>query len=107
MIEHILPFAVVTPPLLYGLISLYCARDFFSRGEKGSSCQPPVTILKPVKGMDAESFANFASFCEQDYPEFQIVFAVASASDPAVPVIKSLIDKFPTVDIDLVVDERV
>ena len=107
MIEHILPFAVVTPPLLYGLVSLHCAHDFFSRGEKGCPYKPPVTILKPVKGMDAESFANFASFCEQDYPEFQIVFAVASASDPAVPVIKSLIDKFPTVDIDLVVDERV
>lgn len=107
MLLQILPFIIIAPPLLYGLVSLHCAHDFFSRGEKGCPYKPPVTILKPVKGMDADSFANFASFCEQDYPEFQIVFAVASSTDPVVPVIRNLIDNFPTVDIDLVVDERV
>jgi ceramide glucosyltransferase len=68
---------------------------------------PPVTILKPVKGMDAASFENFASFCRQDYPLFQIVFAAASAEDPAIPVIRQLIAAFPSVDIDLVVDGRI
>jgi ceramide glucosyltransferase len=57
-----------------------------------------------VKGVDAESFENFASFCEQRYPIFQIVFAVASVDDPAVPVIKRLSGEFPDVDMELVID---
>ncbi len=107
MLLNILPFVIVAPPLLYGLFSLYCARDFFSRRTSERTFQPPVTILKPVKGMDAESFANFASFCRQDYPLFQIVFAVASPDDPVVDVIRTLISQYPEVDMELVVDERV
>jgi ceramide glucosyltransferase len=66
-----------------------------------------VTILKPVKGMDADSFENFASFCVQDYPLYQLVFAVASPDDPVVPVIKNLIDRYPQVDMELVADKRI
>ncbi len=104
MFQQILPFIIVAPPLLYGLFSLYCARDFFSRKGNGNPYLPPVTILKPVKGMDAESFINFASFCVQDYPLYQIVFAVASPDDPVVPVIKNLIERYPEADVELVLD---
>jgi ceramide glucosyltransferase len=107
MFADILPFLIVAPPMLYGLISLYCAKDFFSRKNTSAAFQPSVTILKPVKGMDAESFVNFSSFCEQDYPLYQIVFAVASGDDPAIPVINDLMRRYPETDIDLVVDGRV
>jgi ceramide glucosyltransferase len=107
MFFEILPFIIVAPPLLYGLISLYCAMNFLSRKKSPAEYLPPVTILKPVKGMDAESFANFSSFCEQDYPLYQIVFAVASGDDPAIPVINDIIRRYPEVDIDLVVDGRI
>ncbi|HET6418797.1 MAG TPA: bacteriohopanetetrol glucosamine biosynthesis glycosyltransferase HpnI [Geobacteraceae bacterium] len=107
MLQQILPFIIIAPPALYGLISLYCARDFFSRRESGNACLPPVTILKPVKGTDAESFKNFASFCTQDYPLYQIVFAAASPDDPVISVIKNLIERYPGVDIELVVDGRI
>jgi ceramide glucosyltransferase len=125
MLRQILPFLIVAPPLAYGLITLWCARGFFERkGREGcplgsggeaapprcSPCvhggefTPPVTILKPVKGIDAESYENFASFCRQAYPAFQMVFAVASADDPVVPVIERLRHDFTDTDIDLVVD---
>jgi ceramide glucosyltransferase len=107
MLLDILPFLIVAPPLVYGLMSLYFARNFFARGASDCTFQPPVTILKPVKGMDADSFANFASFCEQDYPCFQIVFAVASSDDPVIPAIRSLISQYPGVDVELVVDSRI
>jgi ceramide glucosyltransferase len=107
MFLNILPFLMVAPPLVYGLISLYCARNFFSRGTSGHTFKPPVTIFKPVKGMDADSFANFASFCLQEYPRFQIVFAVASPDDPVISVIESLISQYPEVDMELVVDARI
>ena len=127
MLRHILPFLFVLPPLIYGILSLVCTRSFFRvrkspewglclSGEIDSEFRaaggndrfhPPVSILKPVKGMDAESFENFASFCRQIYPRFQIIFAAASADDPVIPVIRQLIASFPEVDIDLVVDGRI
>lgn len=106
MLRQILPFLVILPPLAYGLISIACARSYFSRRKPEGNFTPPVTILKPVKGMDAGSLENFASFCRQDYPEFQIVFACASPDDPALPVIERLKNQFPEHDIELVVDGR-
>lgn len=103
----IIPFLCIAPALCYGLLTLVCARKFFSRRVKESGYHPPVTILKPVKGMDAESFENFSSFCLQEYPLYQIVFAVASAEDPVIPLIEQLIAVYPEVDIELVVDDRI
>ena len=107
MILHLLPFIIVLPPLAYGIISLCCASAFFNRKKNAADHTPPVTILKPVKGMDAESYENFASFCRQDYPCYQIVFACAAPDDPAVPVIERLRLDFPDAEIELVVDGRI
>jgi len=107
MFYELIPFLCIAPAFCYGLITLVCARRFFSRPVKESGYCPPVTILKPVKGVDAESFENFSSFCEQDYPLYQIVFAVASSEDPVVPVIQRLIGAYPGIDIELVVDGRI
>jgi ceramide glucosyltransferase len=107
MFRSILPFFIIFPPLIYGVISILCARAFFGRRRNASGHTPPVTILKPVKGMDADSFENFASFCRQDYPCYQIIFAVASSSDPVIPVIERLRAEFPAADIELVVDDRI
>ena len=106
MVEKLLPFLCILPPLAYGLISLACARSWFGRPRPAAGHAPPVTILKPVKGMDAGSFDNFASFCRQEYPApVQIVFACAAADDPVIPVIRRLMAAFPAADIELVVDD--
>lgn len=107
MLYDLIPFLIVAPSLCYGLITLVCAYAYFSRPGATEEFLPPVTILKPVKGVDAESFENFSSFCEQDYPCYQLVFAVASADDPVIPVIRRLMDAYPTVAIDLVIDSRI
>jgi ceramide glucosyltransferase len=107
MILQILPFLIVSPPILYALISLCCARAFFRRDKEQAGHTPPVTVIKPVKGMDAESYENFASFCRQEYPQFQIIFAAASPSDPVLPVIEMVRADFPAVDMELVVKSRI
>ena len=104
MIRQVLPFVFIAPPLAYALISLWCASAFFCRKKSTPDHAPPVTIIKPVKGMDVDSYKNFASFCCQDYPQFQIIFAAASPADPVIPVIEKLAADFPGLDIDLVVD---
>ncbi len=107
MILDLLPFLFIAPPLFYGFAAIFCAGKFFRDSSAGGDFHPPVTIIKPVKGEDAESFENFASFCRQDYPVHQIVFAVNSPGDPAVPVIRRLMEKFPGTDLELVVDDRI
>jgi ceramide glucosyltransferase len=62
----------------------------------------PISILKPVKGMDEGSYENFASFCRQHYgAPVQLIFAVADGDDPVIPIIKQLIADFPEHEIGL------
>src|SRR4030088_3675592 len=45
---------------------------------------PPVSILKPLKGVDPQIWESFCSHCQQDYPQFQIIFGVSDPGDPAI-----------------------
>jgi len=104
MFKILLPYLFLLPATVYSILTLYCAARFFRRAPQSGAAQPPITILKPVKGAEHDTFENFASFCCQEYPEFQIVFAVSDADDPAIPVIRRIIESYPQVPIDLVID---
>jgi ceramide glucosyltransferase len=72
-----------------------------------SSDRAGVTMLKPLHGAEPGLYANLASFCVQHYSgPLQIIFGVQDALDPAIPVVRRLIDEFPDLDIDLVIDPR-
>jgi ceramide glucosyltransferase len=94
--------------LVYMLLALWGARDFARFCERtakdtGVAYAPDVTILKPVKGVDARMYAGFASHCRQEYAgKFEIVFGVGSLDDPAVAQIEHLRSEFPECDIRLV-----
>ena len=64
---------------------------------------PPVTILKPLKGLDEYLEPNLRGFFTLDYPAYQLVFGVADASDPAISVVEQLMAEFPDRDAELVV----
>ncbi len=68
---------------------------------------PPVSILKPLKGVDPEIWESFCSHCEQEYPEFQLIFGVSDPADPAVEVVRRLQAKYPKLPIVLIVCDRV
>jgi ceramide glucosyltransferase len=64
---------------------------------------PPVTIYKPLKGVDEGLEENLRSFFRLDYPTFQLLFCVADADDPAVAVVQRLLADFPRQDAQLIV----
>jgi ceramide glucosyltransferase len=94
-------------PYVYSIIATTAAAKLFGSARKQSassaSFTPAISILKPIYGLDREAYRNFASFCTQDYPEFEILFCVSDQSDPAVPIIEQVIAAFPQRAIRLLV----
>jgi len=92
-------------PLFYYAAATLAALRFFRRehARRWHSYTPPVSLLKPVRGADSTTYDNFASFCRQDYPAYEILFAVNESNDPAVPHINRLIAEFPNIPIQVFV----
>ena len=67
------------------------------------SSTPPVSLLKPLHGLDRGLEENLRSFCLQDYPSFEILFSVREANDPAVEVVRRLEKSFPLIPMRLLV----
>jgi ceramide glucosyltransferase len=83
-------------PLIYYSLVLFSSWRFFRCPRQPlSGYTPPISNLKPIRGLDPDTYENLASFCRQDYPEYEIVFCVGDASEPALPVIQRLIRDFP------------
>jgi ceramide glucosyltransferase len=95
---------IAAAPLAYYVVAIFAAWRFFGRkrGQVLREFTPPVSLLKPVRGVDFGSYENFLSFCRQDYPEYEILFAVNQESDPAVPLIRRLAREFPARRIRLI-----
>ncbi len=69
--------------------------------------RPPLSVLKPMKGVDEDLEANLESFARLDWPELQILFAIADPTDPAVPVARRVAARHPEKDIQVIVGEEV
>jgi ceramide glucosyltransferase len=71
-----------------------------------SAGSPPISVLKPLCGADAEIYECLRTCCEQAYPLFQIVCGVREEHDAAVAIVTRLQREFPHVDLQLIVDRR-
>ena len=69
-----------------------------------ASSLPPVSILKPLSGLDDKLFDNLSSFCTLDYPVYEILFSLQNRNDPAYKVAKKIQDKYPAKNITIVVE---
>ncbi|MCL2659989.1 MAG: glycosyltransferase [Acidobacteriaceae bacterium] len=94
-------------PFIYYAIALFsCLRFFLSARLKPDAPDeflPPISNLKPVRGLDPYAYENFASFCRQDYPNYEILFCIGDTDDPAYPVLQQLIADFPETKIRIIV----
>lgn len=88
---------VAAIPFIYYLIALFSSWRYFRqpKGAGDPDFLPPVSNLKPCRGLDPEAYENLASFCRQDYPEYEIVFCIDPDDDTVISVIDRLKRDFP------------
>jgi ceramide glucosyltransferase len=88
---------VAAIPFIYYLISIYSSWRYFRQPASVSdaSFTPPVSILKPFRGLDPDAYENLASFCRLDYPEYEIVFCVDPDDEAILSVLARLTKDFP------------
>jgi ceramide glucosyltransferase len=93
--------------LAYVAFALSRIRRFGRRTLPPRVVGAPVTVFKPLCGDEPFLYENLRSFCDQDYPRFEVVFGVRDPGDPAVAVAERVMREFPNVETRLVVDDRV
>ena len=88
---------VAAIPFVYYLISIYSSWRYFHQPKEapGPAFTPPVSNLKPIRGLDPEAYENLASFCRQDYPDYEIVFCIDADDQAVIAVIDRLKANFP------------
>ncbi len=86
---------IAAVPAIYYLLVLYSSFHFFPRPLKSTNYTPPLSILKPIRGLDPGAYENFASLCRQDYPDYELLFCVSHEDDPVLPTLEKLTRDFP------------
>ncbi len=97
---------------LYYLLCLRGASTFLREREAGEGSRatrdlPGILILKPLKGIDPEIYESFRSHCLQDYPEYEIIFGVSDANDPAIESVRRLQSEFPDRRIQMMICRQI
>jgi len=93
---------------LYYFLCLWSAANFLRESQPPiDSALPPVSILKPLKGIDPKMLESFRSHCRQDYPQYEIIFGVSDAGDPAIEIVRNLQREFPQLEIQLIVCPKI
>lgn len=85
-------------PFIYYFLALYSSWRFFLQARTSSPTSnytPPVSNLKPIRGLDAEAYENFASYCNQDYPDYELLFGIGDGDEAVLEVIEKLKRDFP------------
>src|SRR6266702_3041482 len=80
--------------LVYCALIILATRRFLSTGAPAPGSTPAISILKPLCGHDEGLEENLRSFFEQDYPEFEVLFAVHREDDPAASLAERIMSEY-------------
>jgi ceramide glucosyltransferase len=103
-LPHLAMTILVMLGLLQGAVGLWLLRRLALRRRQPVGAQPGVSVLKPLCGDEPLLESALASVCAQNYPNFQVVFGVHDAHDPALAVVERVRARFPDCDIEVVSD---
>jgi ceramide glucosyltransferase len=103
MIPTIILLALLAGALVYSGLTVIAALRYLAVRPPELQSPESISILKPLAGLDAGLESNLRTFFEQDYPSFEILFAVREADDPAIPVVEKLQRDYPHVSSRLLI----
>jgi ceramide glucosyltransferase len=83
--------------LVYSVLQIVAAFRYLGVKPPALQTFEPISILKPLAGLDLDLESNLRTFFEQDYPAWEILFAIRSANDPAAEVVSRLQREYPKV----------
>lgn len=95
--------ALVAGSLVYCVLTIVAAARYRAVNPAPARAYSPISILKPLAGVDEGLEENLRTFFEQAYPAFEVLFAVRSDHDPAIAVVERLRAEFPAVPSRLIV----
>jgi ceramide glucosyltransferase len=95
--------ALVLGSVVYCVLTLIAAIHYRAVRPPVLRALPPISVLKPLAGVDDGLESNLRTFFEQDYPDFEVLFAVRSPDDPAIAVADRLCGMHPDVPSRLIV----
>lgn len=87
----------------YWLLALVAVRRHLRAAPPAPAALPPVSLLKPVRGVDAGARESYESFFRLDYPVYELLFAVADPADPVLPLLAELRVAHPGVPVQVVI----
>ncbi|MEI9812021.1 MAG: bacteriohopanetetrol glucosamine biosynthesis glycosyltransferase HpnI [Acidobacteriota bacterium] len=103
MLVSFLLLTLLAGSLVYSALAIVAAFRYLAVPRPELRGTEPISILKPLHGLDAGLESNLRTFFEQDYPSFEVLFAVRDENDPAVAVVEKLQDEYPDVPSRLVI----
>ena len=112
IVRHTLEWIFLIPAIggsVYAVLCILAVIRFRRRPailpQRSREQWPPVTILKPVHGLEKNQRKNLRSCCLQDYPEFQVVFSVQDKEDAAIPLLKELQQEFGAEQVTVAIEK--
>lgn len=94
---------VLSGSLIYSVLQIVAAFRYMEVQPPALRALAPISVLKPLAGLDLDLESNLRTFFEQDYPQFEILFAVRNTEDAAVPVVRRLQSEHPGIPTRLVI----
>ncbi len=88
---------------IFSLLTVATVKRFFKRTPQNNHFTPPVSVLKPVRGLEKNLKQNLRTIATQDYPNYQVIYSVQDPKDPAYPIIKEIQAEFGSDNISVVI----
>lgn len=92
--------ALVVGASVFCVLAILAVRSW--KRQPAGKCSEPITVLKPLRGVDLGLEANLRSFFEQEHPAFELIFAIENNQDPAADLVQKLQQEYPKVHSRLV-----
>lgn len=107
LVVTVVGYAALGCAAIYAVLTVLAVAAWrLQRKSSTANWRPPVSLLKPLCGAEPGLYEHLRSFCEQEYPAFQVVFGVRDPDDPACAVVRRLRGEFPSAAFELVINPR-